>query len=212
MIKNYIKINAILVTALFYLSLVQTVRAQILQKQYKVINRSLSEGSDPGSIHLNEVEGVGIAWTIGKAFTQGSIVFDVKGKDALQRSFVGIGFHGLDDTTYEAVYFRPFNFRATDPVRVAHAVQYIANPKYDWPKLRADYPDKYEQPVSPAPDPNNWFHVRIVVESKKITVYVNDNKQAALIVEPLVNLNGKRIGYWAGNNSGGDWKNLKIED
>ena len=212
MIKNYLKTKAILVTALFCLNLVQTVRAQDLQKKYKVINRSLSEGSEPGSIHLNEVEGVGIAWIDGNAFTQGSIEFDVKGKDAFQRSFVGIAFHGLDDTTYEAVYFRPFNFRATDPVRNAHAVQYIANPKYDWPKLRADYPNKYEQPVSPAPDPNQWFHIRIVVESKKISVYVNDNKQAVLIVEPLVNLNGKMIGYWTGNNSGGDWKNFKIEE
>ena len=212
MITNYLKTNAILVTALFCLNVAQPVRAQDLQKQYKVINRSLSAGSDPGSVHLNEVEGVGIAWINGKTFTQGSIEFDVEGKDALQRSFIGIAFHGLDDTTYEAVYFRPFNFRATDPVRKAHAVQYITNPKYDWPKLRADYPNKYEQPVSPAPDPNQWFHVRIVVESKKISVYVNDNKQAVLIVEPLVNLNGKMIGYWAGNNSGGDWKNFKIEE
>ena len=54
-------------------------------------------------------------------------------------------------------------------------------------------------------------HVRIKVESKKISVYVNDNKQPALTVEPpLVNTNGKKIGFWAGNTSGGDWKNLKI--
>gem|GEM_PF-6071604 len=29
---------------------------------------------------------------------------------------------------YEAVYFRPFNFRSSDPVRKGHAVQYVANP------------------------------------------------------------------------------------
>jgi hypothetical protein len=66
--------------------------------------------------------------------------------------------------------------------------------------------------LSPAPDPDQWIHVRILVESKKISVYVDDNKQPALIVAPpLVNTNGKKIGFWAGNTSGGDWKNLKIK-
>ena len=211
MIINYLKTAVTLFTTLFCFSMLLAVRAQDLQKQYKTVNRSLSAGSDPESIHLSEAEGVGIAWINGKEFTQGSIEFDVKGKDELQHSFVGIAFHGLNDNTYEAVYFRPFNFRSTDPVRKAHAVQYIAIPKYDWPKLRADYPNKYEQPLSPAPDPNQWFHVRLVVESKKISVYVNNNEQPALTVEPLLNLNGKMIGYWVGNTSSGDWKNLKTE-
>jgi hypothetical protein len=43
------------------------------------------------------------------------------------------------------------------------------------------------------------------------SVWMNDSKQPALTVEPpLVNTNGKKIGFWAGNTSGGDWKNLKI--
>jgi hypothetical protein len=199
-----------MVAGLFCLTIAETAWAQDLKQQYKVVNRSLIPGPDSGSIHLNEVDGVGIAWLSGKEFTTGSIEFDVKGKDILQHSFVGIAFHGVDDTTYEAVYFRPFNFRATDPVRKAHAVQYIANPTYDWPKLRADYPNKYEQPLSPAPDPDQWIHVRILVESKKVSVYVNDSKVPALTVEPLVNLKGKKIGFWAGNTSGGDWKNLRM--
>src|SRR5882672_8119289 len=120
--------------------------------QYQVVNRQLTISLD-GIVHLSEVDGVGIAWIKQKEFKQGVIEFDAKGKDKLQGSFVGIAFHGLNDSTYEAVYFRPFNFRATDPQRHAHAVQYIANPQYDWSKLRADYPGKYEQPISPAPDP-----------------------------------------------------------
>ncbi|MGZ4001497.1 MAG: family 16 glycoside hydrolase [Mucilaginibacter sp.] len=183
--------------------------AQDLQKQYTVVNRSIS--TDAGSIHLNEVDGDGKAWINGKSFTNGTIEFDIKGKDKMQGSFVGFAFHGLNDSTYEAIYFRPFNFRSTDPVRKGHAVQYIASPKYDWPTLRNQFPNKYEQPISPAPDPEQWFHVRITVENEKISVYVNNSNQPSLTVVPLVKTGGKMIGYWVGNTSGGDWKNLKLE-
>ena len=213
MIHKSFMAPAAMAALLFCLAIAETAGAQDLRQGYIVVNRLLTPGAGPdsGSIHLNELDGVGIAWIKGKEFTTGSIEFDVKGKDVLQHSFVGVAFHGVDDTTYEAVYFRPFNFRATDPVRKAHAVQYIASPGFDWPKLRADYPNKYEQPLSPAPDPEQWIHVRIRVESKKISVYVNYSMQPVLTVEPpLVNTNGKKIGFWAGNTSGGDWKNLKI--
>ena len=42
----------------------------------------------------------------------GVIEVDLRGKDVAQQSFLGIAFHIVDWTTYEAVYFRPFNFRA----------------------------------------------------------------------------------------------------
>jgi hypothetical protein len=192
------------------------------QNAYTVVNRILSnEGGTgnggrvsndggAGGIHLNEADGDGIAWINGREFKEGVIEFDIKGKDAFQKSFVGFAFHGLNDTTYEVIYFRPFNFRSTDPVRKAHAVQYIANPGYDWPKLRADYPNKYEQPVAPAPDPDGWFHAKISVTNQKISVFVNGDENPCLTVVPLVHTPGRRIGYWVGNGSGGDWKNLRI--
>jgi hypothetical protein len=49
------------------------------------------------------------------------------------------------------------------------------------------------------------------VEPKKISVYVNGNSNPSLVVEPLVPVAGKQIGYWVGNNSAGDWKNLVTE-
>jgi hypothetical protein len=180
------------------------------QDAYKVVNRTVTSDGGVGSIHLNEVEGVGIAWIKGREFKEGIIEFDIKGKDAFQQSFVGFAFHGSNDTTYEAVYFRPFNFRSTDAVRKSHAVQYIANPTYDWPKLRADYPNKYEQPISPVPDPNGWFHAKIIVTNQKISVFVNGVGQPCLTVIPLVHSAGRQVGYWVGNGSGGDWKNLQI--
>jgi hypothetical protein len=181
-------------------------------EMFKTFNRTLSIIKEDGSmvVKLNEAEGPGIAWIKGERFTDGNIEFDIKGKDLLQQSFVGIAFHGINDTTYEAVYFRPFNFKTTDPVRKLHAVQYIANPQFDWPKLRADFPNQYEKPVIPAPDPNQWFHVRLEIKGRKISVFVNGNTLPALAIDRLVDSGGQMIGYWVGNGSAGNWKNLNI--
>src|ERR1017187_621430 len=51
-------------------------------------------------------------------------------------SGLGIAFHGEDTSTYDAVYFRPFNFNTTDPVRKIHAVQYVSMPDNPWFRLR----------------------------------------------------------------------------
>jgi len=181
-----------------------------LLKNYKVYNRSISRGNDTGSVHLNKGGGGGIAWMIGKKFKYGTIEFDAKGKNDYQASFVGIAFHGINDTTFESVYFRPFNFQTADPSRKAHSVQYVALPHFDWSTLREKHPGEYEQPISPAPDPNSWFHVRITVASKNISVYVNGAQTASLSVEPLMQTDGDWIGYLVGNGSAGDWKNFKI--
>lgn len=157
---------------------------------------------------MNDGEGEGHAWLNHIKFTNGTIEVDIKGKDKLQNSFVGIAFHGINDSTFEAVYFRPFNFRSADPVRKLHAVQYIASPKFGWEKLRSEFPGKFEQPITPAPDPNSWFHARIVVDHENIKVYVNGNTTPSLVVEPLGHTNGALVGLWT--DSDGDWKNLKI--
>jgi hypothetical protein len=161
-------------------------------------------------MHLDAKDDAGIAWLTGYTFTNGIIEFDIKGKDVLQQSFVGIAFHATDEHAYDAIYFRPFNFKADDAVRKSHAVQYISIPNYDWPVLREKFPNKYEQPLEPAPDPNNWFHVKIVVRGVTISVYVNHNTKAALTVQQPAKLSGTRIGFWVGNGSDGEWKNLTI--
>ena len=178
----------------------------------KVYNRqvaSITEGNREG-LRLDERSGDGLAWWPDPNFTNGIIEFDVRGKDVFQKSFVGVAFHGLDEKTYDAVYFRPFNFRATDPDRRRHAVQYVALPTYDWQKLRSEHPDKYEKPVTSAPAPDQWFHVRIVVTHPKVTVFVNDITEPCLIVEQLSDRKSGWVGFWVGNGSGGDFANLKI--
>jgi hypothetical protein len=181
-------------------------------KGLKVLNRNVSvlnEGSMKG-IRFSEGPGEGAAYIDVLEFADGTIEFDVRGKDVQQQSFVGLAFHAVDGTTYDAIYFRPFNFKAEDPARRIRAVQYISHPTYTWQKLRAEHPGLYEKPVSPVPDPNAWFHVRLVVASPKVSVFVNDAKEASLVVNQLSDRKKGRIGLWVGNNSSGDFANLKI--
>lgn len=209
MLKKYCSVPIIFVVLFFCWGIANPLYAQENPKQYTVFNRALTISN--GVIHLNNANDDGIAWINGKSFTNGTIEFDIKGEDKPQGSFVGFAFHGVNDSTFEAIYFRPFNFRSADPVRKGHSVQYVASPTYDWSKLRSEFPNKYEQPVSPVPDPNGWFHVRITVQGKKINVYVNDNEQPSLTVVSLVKTEGKMLGYWVGNTSMGSWKNLRVE-
>ena len=156
--------------------------AQVNQKKYdlfdlnkkgklQVINRTLSSFMDKrgNGVSFSEANGDGVAWLDGVNFANGSIELDIKGKDVLQQSFVGVAFHGVDEKTLDAVYFRPFNFHATDSVRRIHAVQYISHPDFPWNVLRETQNAKYEKAILSAPDPNEWFHVKIVVDYPHIT-------------------------------------------
>jgi hypothetical protein len=179
-------------------------------KGLKVINRSLSvlnDGTKKG-VRLSESPGVGLVYLEGIEFADGVIEVDIRGKDVQQQSFVGVAFHGLDEQTHDAVYFRPFNFKAEDPARRLRAVQYISHPTYTWQKLRTEHPGKYEQPINPVPDPNGWFHARVVVASPKVSVFVNDAKEPSLVVNQLSDRKKGLVGLWVG--SGGDFANLKI--
>ena len=181
-------------------------------KSFKVFNRNVSSLSDKSKrgIHLDESPGDGVAYLEGIEFANGTIEVDVRGKDVPQQSFVGLAFHGLDGTTYDAIYFRPFNFKAEDPARRIRAVQYVSHPTHTWQKLRAEQPGKYEKAVNPVPDPNAWFHVRVVVASPKVSVFVGDAKEPCLVVTRLSDRTNGLVGLWVGNNSGGDFADLKI--
>ncbi len=181
-------------------------------KSFKLFNRNVSGLSDKvkRGVHLDESPGDGVAYLEGIEFADGTIEFDLRGKDVPQQSFVGLAFHGLDGMTYDAVYFRPFNFRTEDPARRIRAVQYISHPTYTWQKLRTEHPGRYEQPVSPVPDPNDWFRARVAVASPKVSVFVNEAKEPSLVVNQLSDRKKGRVGLWVGNNSGGDFANFRI--
>jgi hypothetical protein len=89
-------------------------------------------------------------------------------------------------------------------------VQYISHPENTWQKLRNEHPGAYEKPVNPVPEPDSWFHARVVVAGPKVEVFVNDASEPSLRVEALTTRRSGRIGLWVGNGSDGTFANLKI--
>ena len=180
--------------------------------KWQVVNRTATPftENDKKGIRLNEVSGDGLMILSGGNFSNGIIELDIKGSNKMQQSFVGIGFHGKDLKTYDAIYFRPFNFKSDDPLRRAHAVQYISMPNYDWEKLRTEFPGKYENKIDPAPGPDEWFHAKIVVNGKHVSVFVNNQQQPSLEIDKLNDNTSGGIGLWVGNNSAGSFANLRV--
>ncbi len=177
----------------------------------RVVNREVAKIPDrPDGVHMSERMAPGIAWIDGSDFGEGTIEVEVRGRDLFQRSFLGIAFHGKDDQTYEAVYLRPFNFRAQDPARHRHALQYMEVPDFDWPRLREQFPDEFERPVSASVAPTEWVPLRVVVQAQNVQVYVGSEKAPVLEARKLGNLNRGIIGLWTGNGSDGDFANLRI--
>jgi hypothetical protein len=152
----------------------------------------------------------GIVWLKDVDFTTGTIDVDLRGKDVFQQSFLGIAFHGVDTVTYDAIYFRPFNFQSPDTLRRKHTVQYISEPNFSWDKLRASHPLVYENAVNPFPLATAWFHAHIVIKADEIVVYVNHSTKPSLRVKKLNDRQHGLIGLW---NDGlpGDFANLVIK-
>ena len=177
----------------------------------KVVNREATPlQGDRGGVHVNEKPGNGVVWIEGSDFAEGTLELDVRGRDMLGQSFLGLAFHGKDDNTYEAVYLRPFNFRAQDPARHQHAVQYISVPDYDWPRLRKEFPEEFENPVDPSVAPTDWVPLRLVVKGQTVQIYVGKVAAPTLEVRKLGKLERGMVGLWTGNNSDGDFANLRI--
>ncbi|MFL6113108.1 MAG: hypothetical protein ACJ786_17380 [Catenulispora sp.] len=161
-------------------------------------------------VYLNAAEGPGVVWITDTDLAQGTIAVDVCGRDVLQQSFVGVAFHRQDDATYEAVYLRPFNFRAGDPARKQHAVQYMAVPEHDWPQLRQAFPEEFENPVDASVDPTAWTPLRVEISADRVQVFVGSGGSAALDVRRLGKARTGLIGLWVGNGSDGGFANLRV--
>jgi hypothetical protein len=164
----------------------------------------------PGAVRLDAREGDGALWLVDSDFAEGAIEFDVRGENKPGQSFVGVAFHGADDTAYDAVYFRPFNFRNPDVPRRSRAVQYISHPDHPWHQLREKHPGRYESTVSPVPDPDGWFHARVEIKARGVRVFVNGATSPCLTVTALGDRPRGRVGFWVGNGSAGEFANLKL--
>ncbi|HSH20977.1 MAG TPA: hypothetical protein VLA03_11015 [Draconibacterium sp.] len=184
------------------------------ESQWKYYNRSPGFiMKDPGKIYcltLDDKPGDGLAIYQDLEFENGTIEFDVKGKDVAGKSFVGVAFHIQNEETYNAVYFRPFNFNNPDKTKSGHSVQYICHPEFTWSKLRTEFPEQFENPVQAIPDPNEFFHAKLVVKWPMVSVFVEDSTEPSLSVKMKSDFKKGKIGFWVGYGSDGSIKNLIV--
>ena len=175
----------------------------------KFISAELTKKDNVDAVIITKTDNDDLMWLDGFNFTNGTIEFDAKGKSAPpQSSFVGIAFRVVDENIYDAVYFRPFNFRAANPENKSHAVQYISHPDWTWSRLRKEHKGEFEKPIEPAPDGDEWFHARIVIQKPDIKVYVNGASEPSLTVKELSDRKDGSVGLWC--NVFGIIANLKI--
>jgi hypothetical protein len=179
-------------------------------QRLRVVNRTATRIQDLNGVRLSAASGNGVAWVEGTDFQSGTIEVDLRGREFRGQRFIGVAFHRKDDDTYEAVYVRPFNFRASDPIRKQHAVQYIMLPEFDYDRLRNDAPEEFENPVDASIEPADWVKLRVVVRGVRVQIYVGAVYETALEVRKLGQLYGGQVGLWVGNESGGDFANLVI--
>lgn len=160
----------------------------------------------------NAITTKGLIYIKDETFTKGTIDVDIRGRDVFLQSFLGVAFYGVDSLTFDAVYFRPFNFRHTDTARRRWSVQYFSLPDNDFAKLRKEHPLVYENAVTPVPDPNGWFHATIVIDDNWVTVYVNHSATASLKAPVLNKSKTGKIGLWVSTPGlSGDFANLVIK-
>ena len=181
-------------------------------KKVEVFNRTLDQNKagTPGVVFLNAGDDYGLAWITGVEFSLGTIELELKGRNQPGKSFVGIAFHGQDNKTFDAVYLRPFNFQAAEAEHQSHSIQYISLPNYDWSDLRKNFPGQYESALSPEPSPESWVKLKLIIEGKRLSVFVNGADKSALSVELLDDRLKGKLGLWVGNGSDGWFRNLKI--
>ncbi|MTI32629.1 family 16 glycoside hydrolase [Xanthovirga aplysinae] len=182
---------------------------QLKWNNITIVNREVSNYETDG-IELNAREGNGLAILDQVEFKTGTIKLEIKGENAPGRSFVGFAFNIENDTTYEAVYFRPFNFIAKEAERKSHMMQYIYHPVYTWYKLREERTDEFEREMQTPPKPENWFKVKIEVKDKNVVVFVNGQPEPDMKIERLTSSTPTKIGLWVGHGSSGRFRNLII--
>lgn len=186
----------------------------VKQGEEPVHNRTLSVTQDKGDPYISLSQGKGevIFWLPLKNFRNGSITVEMRGKNVPQQSFIGLAFGGQNDSTFEAVYCRPFNFLSSDSVRRGHSIQYIAHPRYTWMMLREQYNGQFENEIRNPPDPDDWFQMRIEINDNSVTAFINHSKDPSLQIKRLTLHREGKIGLFVANNSGSDFRFVTIDN
>ena len=182
---------------------------KLKSKQLTAVNRIISLYDDQtNAVEMNAQNSDGLGVLEDTEFDKGVIEIELLGENNPGKSFIGVAFNIQDDSTYEVVYFRPFNFVAKEQIRKEHMVQYIFHPEFTWRKLRSKRTGEFENGIEDPPNPDEWFKVKIEINEKKVTVFVNEIRKPVLIIDRLTTPKSKRIGLWTGYGSSRKFRNL----
>jgi hypothetical protein len=158
---------------------------------------------------------LGLAIVNGVKFRDGTIEVDVAGRRGPyavpdDRGFIGVAFRvtpGAD--RFEYVYLRPDNGRAQDQVRRNHSVQYASHPDFPWPRLRKEFPERYESYVDL--ESGVWTRMRVEVSGATAKLFVHDAPQPALVVNDLKLPPAEGgVALWIGAGTEGFFANLRV--
>jgi hypothetical protein len=124
--------------------------------------------------------------------------------------FIGIAFRARGDAShYDMFYLRPGNSHSENQAMRNHSVQYIAEPGFDWYKLRREWPWVYESYADLQPEV--WTNVKIEVHGRTARLYVNGSETPSLIVNGLrgEDLQGS-VALWGYPDEKAYFSNLKF--
>ena len=158
---------------------------------------------------------LGLAVLNGVTFGDGTIEVDVAGRRGPyaapdDRGFIGLAFRiAASAERFEYIYLRPDNGRAADQIRRNHSTQYASHPDFPWPRMRKEWPEKYESYVDL--EYGAWTHMRIVVAGTTARLYVHEATQPALVVNDLKLGEGEGgVALWIASGTEGFFANLRI--
>ena len=89
-------------------------------------------------------------------------------------------------------------------------MQYVSVPEFDWPRLRKEFPEEFENPVDKSVSPTDWVALKVVVKGPAVQIYVGGVQSPTLEVRKLGQLDRGMIGLWTGTGSDGGFANLRI--
>lgn len=185
---------------------------KLQNKKIKAVNRIISLYEDsPDTVEMNAEDGDGLGILEDLEFDKGIIEVELLGENNPGKSFIGIAFNIQNDNTFEAIYFRPFNFVAEEQIRKDHMVQYIFHPEFTWRKLRAERTGEFEDEISDPPNPEDWFKAIIRINDAKVEVYINEISEPVLSVDRLTSTKSNKIGVWTGFGSSGRFRNMVLQ-
>lgn len=126
------------------------------------------------------------------------------------QGFIGIAFRVKEDNAaFESIYLRPKVGRSENQLFRNHTIQYFAYPDYKFDRLRKESKGEFETYADVGL--NEWITLRIEFENNKASLYLNNGKYPAFIVNGLKgDTKSGSIGLWVDIGTEGYFKDLKI--